>query len=56
MKTQSYYVIMHPFASPSPVITEWNREKQIRQLVTLSCVLLVILAVLAALIANLLNN
>ena len=47
---------MHPFYSPSPVIVEWNREKQMRQLVIASCVLLVMLAVLAALIANLLNN
>jgi hypothetical protein len=47
---------MHPFASPSPVIVEWNRAKQIRQLTLASCVLLAMLAILAALIANLLNN
>lgn len=47
---------MHPFTSPSPVIVDWNRAKQIRQLVIASCVLLVILSILAALIANLLNN
>ena len=47
---------MRPFSSPSPVIVEWNRARQIRQLVIASCVLLVMLSVLAALIANLLNN
>ena len=49
-------VTMHPFASPSPVIVEWNREKQLHQLVTLSCVLLVMLSILAALIAHQINN
>jgi hypothetical protein len=47
---------MHPFASPSPVITEWNRARQMRQLVIASCVLLVMLAVLAAVIAHHINN
>ena len=47
---------MHPFTSPSPVIVEWNRAKQIRQLVLASCVLLVMLAVLAAVIAHQINN
>ena len=40
----------------SDLITEWNRAKQLRQLVKLSCVLLVMLAVLAARIAHQINN
>jgi hypothetical protein len=47
---------MHHFTSPSPVIVAWNRAKQVRQLVTLSCVLLVMLSILAAVITHQFNN
>jgi len=40
----------------SPVIIEWNRAKQIRNLVTLSAVFLAILAALVARIAYLATN
>ncbi len=41
--------------TPSDVITDWNRLKQQRQLLTLCLVLTALLAVLAARIASLLN-
>jgi hypothetical protein len=40
----------------SDLITEWNYAKQVRQFVTLSCVLLAILACLIARLAYLANN
>jgi len=40
----------------SDLITEWNHAKQVRQLVTLSCLLLALLAYLIARLAYLANN
>ena len=40
----------------SDLITEWNRVKQIRQLITLSCLLLALVACLLARLAYLSNN
>jgi hypothetical protein len=40
----------------SPVIIEWNRAKQIRNLVILSCLFFAILAALSARLAYLATN
>jgi hypothetical protein len=40
----------------SPAIIDWNRAKQIRNLVTLSCLFLAILATLAARLTYLATN
>jgi hypothetical protein len=40
----------------SPAIINWNRAKQIRNLVTLSCLFLAILAIAAARLAYLSTN
>jgi len=40
----------------SDLITEWNHVKQVRQFITLSCLLLALLAVLIARLAYLATN